>query len=789
MKQINLVYSGIRLTPGIRNLIRAMGLGLDLAIVFTFKEGEENYILAENTGSTMTVEKGFFGRIWELVCSHELKNNSEEADKLLSFYAFLGNISQKDRLPLLKDELFELLEYTAEYLCDYRKIDAKVPERWKEFRNLWQRCFGELVDFHVRRTSRLNKINLSEITVYEEIFQSSKEGVPSIDNAVHTFLDTLPDDAEKILDIGAGPGYVNRNIPADYQVLAMDLDEAVLNGNIRPTCIGDVTDIPLDDHAVDLVMACDLLEHVPEELFPKALEEMKRVAGKYLYLQVPYHENLRDSMAKCSKCGNVWHVNYHKRSFTCSQLAGVLGEGWKISRINFTGEISSYYRDYKNSRVLEDLGIDYRIVEGWKCPICGGDSHSVYSNEYWLINDICAEQNVFQEPLPCYSELGILFCREEQTYAGDLEENWSNFKKFSMNTMNLDLTREVTETHVFSKHELFPTYIVSGLRVSRNKMGYLFEPLAEIEAPWVSFLFPGKVYGARFVGEIVEPAAVSISALDLCGQEFVIEEIELEKGVFEHSVQIDRRIAADHGMVKLYIKKGALYLQRIEGDGHGKEYMRYQSVKPCSHLKKRKGNILFSWLVPKNGFLDMTDNMELWEKDIDSGNTEAPKSFQTILKYLSDMRKAVTEFYYEKKQLEAKSQQILSVSSEDQVPGQMDHIEKSVRVEEMWEELKREKQNWKFQVSMLEELLSEKEELIEKQKAMIYHLEGSLMVRQNKTLLRIKNKAYGMAGKGIRFSKRVVREIPFLYHILVKLGVKKRYNQIKGKIKSGESYE
>ena len=89
MKQINLAYSGIRLTPGIRNLIRAMGLGLDLAIVFTFKEGEENYILAENTGSTMTVEKGFFGRIWELVCSHELKNNSEEADKLLSFYAFL----------------------------------------------------------------------------------------------------------------------------------------------------------------------------------------------------------------------------------------------------------------------------------------------------------------------------------------------------------------------------------------------------------------------------------------------------------------------------------------------------------------------------------------------------------------------------------------------------------------------------------------------------------------------------------------------------------------------------
>ena len=142
-----------------------------------------------------------------------------------------------------------------------------------------------------------------------------------------------------------------------------------------------------------------------------------------------------------------------------------------------------------------------------------------------------------------------------------------------------------------------------------------------------------------------------------------------------------------------------------------------------------------------------------------------------------------------KKKLEAKSQQILSVSSEDQVPGQMDHIEKSVRVEEMWEELKREKQNWRFQISMLEELLSEKEELIEKQKTMIYHLEGSLMVRQNKSFLRIKNKAYGMAGKGIRFSKRVVREIPFLYHILVKLGVKKRYNQIKGKIKSGESYE
>ena len=34
-----------------------------------------------------------------------------------------------------------------------------------------------------------------------------------------TLLSILPGNAERILDVGAGPGYVNRNIPEDYAVL------------------------------------------------------------------------------------------------------------------------------------------------------------------------------------------------------------------------------------------------------------------------------------------------------------------------------------------------------------------------------------------------------------------------------------------------------------------------------------------------------------------------------------------------------------------------------------------
>ena len=57
------------------------------------------------------------------------------------------------------------------------------------------------------------------------------------------------------MDIGSGPGYVNRQIPADYSVLAMDIDESILKGNIRQTCVGDIMDIPLADFNANLVAA------------------------------------------------------------------------------------------------------------------------------------------------------------------------------------------------------------------------------------------------------------------------------------------------------------------------------------------------------------------------------------------------------------------------------------------------------------------------------------------------------------------------------------------------------
>ena len=96
-------------------------------------------------------------------------------------------------------------------------------------------------------------------------------------------------------------------------------------------------DIPMADGSVDLVMACDVLEHLPDPVLKKGIAELMRVGRKYIYLQVPFQEPSLMAMALCSRCGHVWHINHHKRRYTQQELTALLPESWEPVCVNYTG--------------------------------------------------------------------------------------------------------------------------------------------------------------------------------------------------------------------------------------------------------------------------------------------------------------------------------------------------------------------------------------------------------------------------------------------------------------------
>jgi hypothetical protein len=100
--------------------------------------------------------------------------------------------------------------------------------------------------------------------------------------------------------------------------------------------------LPFPDRAFDLVLATEILEHIPGELYSEVLNELERVADKYLLVTVPNSENLNENSAVCPSCGSRFHIWGHMRSYTPSSL-GDLFPAFKAGRIIAFGESVGCY--------------------------------------------------------------------------------------------------------------------------------------------------------------------------------------------------------------------------------------------------------------------------------------------------------------------------------------------------------------------------------------------------------------------------------------------------------------
>jgi len=88
---------------------------------------------------------------------------------------------------------------------------------------------------------------------------------------------------KEVLEIGIGNGLVSNYLRTrQVRVTTLDIDE-----NLKPDIVASVLNIPLKDNSFDLVLAAEVLEHLPFEDFTTALKEIKRVTKKYAVITLP----------------------------------------------------------------------------------------------------------------------------------------------------------------------------------------------------------------------------------------------------------------------------------------------------------------------------------------------------------------------------------------------------------------------------------------------------------------------------------------------------------------------
>jgi len=97
----------------------------------------------------------------------------------------------------------------------------------------------------------------------------------------------------RILEIGVGEGEVMRRVRERFPgvpLVGLDLPDQALADHWRneqlPCMFGDATRLPFADDAFDLVLAIEVLEHVPGPT--AALDELARVCRGHLVASVPF---------------------------------------------------------------------------------------------------------------------------------------------------------------------------------------------------------------------------------------------------------------------------------------------------------------------------------------------------------------------------------------------------------------------------------------------------------------------------------------------------------------------
>lgn len=87
----------------------------------------------------------------------------------------------------------------------------------------------------------------------------------------------------RVLEIGVGPGLVALYLRAKgIHVCTMDVESA-----LQPDVSASVTGLPFADKSFDVVLCCQVLEHLPFHEFDRSLRELCRVCSKKAVLSLP----------------------------------------------------------------------------------------------------------------------------------------------------------------------------------------------------------------------------------------------------------------------------------------------------------------------------------------------------------------------------------------------------------------------------------------------------------------------------------------------------------------------
>lgn len=135
----------------------------------------------------------------------------------------------------------------------------------------------------------------------------------------------IPTTVRSVLDAGCGNGlllnHLHRTAAGRFDRLCgVDRSEEALSKVLAEKHSGSLAALPFKDQEFDMVVCNSVIEHLPVTLYQTAIAELARVAKRFVFISVPYDEDLEHSLVRCPQCGCRFNPNYHLRSYRREDL-------------------------------------------------------------------------------------------------------------------------------------------------------------------------------------------------------------------------------------------------------------------------------------------------------------------------------------------------------------------------------------------------------------------------------------------------------------------------------------
>lgn len=235
----------------------------------------------------------------------------------------------------------------------------------------------------------------------------------SISLKIKHILAFSPKDVNSIIDIGCGNGIITNALQETFDVTGVDRSHKALENLKTKKILASAESIPVDDNSFEIVLSSELLEHLEDEIFYKAIDEMKRISKKYILLSVPNRENLDKNLIQCTKCKFIYNRSSHFRSFSKSQLENHFSE---YDLLKFA-ELGAPIRHY--NRILSKIKCKVSPPKSWIpyylmpkekrktfCPNC--EHKFSYPYKFNILAFACDMLNIIISPKRPYWQMVLL---------------------------------------------------------------------------------------------------------------------------------------------------------------------------------------------------------------------------------------------------------------------------------------------------------------------------------------------------------------------------------------------